>query len=120
MNITQSQFTNAVCIVERNGVQIKYASGIEAMEDVKQLGGRLLPAHETPGKALNGYIIEPGDKVTIERHGNRGARFFVKGIARKVNAKSVAVEIVFTGKTTGTKVSEVKTISTRFIHRCEW
>lgn len=120
MDCLEKRYDNAVALVERNGQLIKYTSGIQAREDVKALGGRILPDSETPGKAANHYIIEPDDKVLVVQYGPKGSRFWIRGIAKKVNKTSVKVEMKFFGQKTGDVRTEVKTISLKYIFRADW
>ena len=120
MYCLEKRYDNAVALVERDGQLIKYTSGIQAREDVKSLGGRILPDSETPGLAANHYIIEPGDKVLIAQYGPRGSRFWIRAVAKKVNKTSVKVEMKFYGPKTGEVRTENKTITLKYIFRADW
>ncbi len=120
MDCLEKQYDNAVALVERNGQLIKYTSGIQAREDVKTLGGRILPDNETPGKAANGYIIEPGDKVIVMQYGPHGSRLRIRAIAKQINKKSVKVEMKFYGQKTGNVRTEDRTITLKYVFRADW
>ncbi len=120
MDCLEKRYDNAVALVERDGQLIKYKSGTQAREDVKLLGGRILPDRDTPGLAANHYIIEPGDKVLIAQYGPRGSRFWIRAIAKKVNKTSVKVEMKFYGQKTGEVRTENKTITLKYIFRADW
>lgn len=120
MDCLEKRYDNAVALVERNGQLIKYKSGIQAREDVKAHGGRILSDNETPGLSANHYIIEPGDKVLVVEYGRHGSRLHIRGIAKKVNKTSVKVEMKFFGRKTGDVRTEDKTIKLKYIFRADW
>ena len=120
MDCLEKRYSNAVALVERDGQLIPYTSGIQAREDVKSMGGRILPDRETPGLAANHYIIEPGDKVLIAQHGPRGSRFWIRAVAKKVNKTSAKVEMKFYGQKTGEVHTEDKTVTLKYIFRADW
>ena len=120
MDCLEKRYSNAVALVERDGQLIPYTSGIQAREDVKSMGGRILSDSETPGLAANHYIIEPGDKVLIAQYGPRGSRFWIRAIAKKVNKTSAKVEMKFYGQKTGDVRTEKKTINLKYIFRADW
>lgn len=120
MDCLEKRYSNAVALVERDGQLIPYTSGIQAREDVKELGGRILTDRETPGKAANHYIIEPGDKVLVCQYGPRGSRFWIRAVAKKINKSSAKVEMKFFGQKTGEVRTEEKTVSLKYIFRADW
>ena len=120
MECLEKKYSNAVALVERDGQLIKYTSGIQAREDVKALGGRILTDRETPGLSANHYILETGDKVLVVQYGQHGARMHIRAIVKKVNKASAVVEIKFYGKKNGEVRIEERTVKLQYVFRADW
>lgn len=64
--------------------------------------------------------LSPGDKVTRVRYGRHGARFFEKGIVKKVNPKKITVDIRLKGRTTGEVRWQSVSVDRQYLYRFNW